>query len=119
MAGTAATTIGAPRQSSTSEARMRSASFTALVASTIAICLVSVLGACATLDPPEFGPFVGTRPDANTITEDQIRSSKSVNVYDVIAHILPRFLSSRAELGSSTERDVYLDGVRIDRKSVV
>lgn len=90
---------------------MRNGNATTLVASSIAIFAFFALVACAPMNPPEFGPFVGSRGDANTIVEDQVRASGARSAYDVIARIHPRFLSSQVELGGANQRDVYLDGV--------
>ncbi len=71
---------------------------------------MALLTACANSSQPTLGP----RPAAGTfITEAEIASSHATTAYQAIELSHPAFLLSKIDLGPLTEREVYLNGMRL------
>jgi hypothetical protein len=72
---------------------------------------MAILTACASQSRRDLGPYPKSTPDV--ISEEEIAGSSGTNVYEVVERSHPMFLISKVDLVPSTDRQVYLNGVRL------
>jgi hypothetical protein len=72
---------------------------------------MAILTACATQTPLT----IATPPSGSlgVITQEEISSSRGTNVYEVVERIRPLYLTSKVDMSPDTERQVYLNGVKL------
>jgi hypothetical protein len=72
---------------------------------------IAVLTACAPNTRRDFTPAPMTGLTAISLAE--IASSTGTNAYDVVERARPLYLTTSVDLAPTTEREVYLNGVRL------
>jgi len=71
------------------------------------------LTACATAGGSDPRPTVSTYGTANVLTRTEIHASGVTTAYQALERLRPVFLVSKVDLSPLSQREVYLNGVRL------
>ena len=72
---------------------------------------MAILTACASQTRRDF--YATPSGSLGVITEQEIGGSHGTNAYEVVQRVRPLYLTSNLDLSPTTERQVYLNGVKL------
>lgn len=75
---------------------------------------MALLTACVTSGQPSLGPRPLSSAASEVMTEAEIAGSHASTAYEAIQLSRPLFLMSKIDVAPLAEREVYLDGTRLD-----